>query len=339
MRRHGLLVALLGVAASGVALGNDSMATLGAGGLVFVQTGEVRMLSEDLHVSAEEVRVRYEFRNDGEAEVRSLVAFPLPDISGGPDFMQAVPTEDPENPFGFATSFDGEPVKAALHQYAFATNIDYSDYLRDLGVPLAPHGEETLAAIAALDEAQHLELQHRGLVVPMEYDAGQGWQKEYFPAWTLRSTYSWEAVFPVGETVVVEHRYRPSVGGTVAVTFLAEPYEGYDPATAYRTKYCTDDGFIAAVEATLPDPNDRYSAPFTESWLSYVWSTGANWAGPIGRFHLTVDKGRPENLVSFCWDGEVTKTSPTTFEMEAEDWFPPWGRELDILVLNRQVAQ
>ena len=53
------------------------------------------------------------------------------------------------------------------------------------------------------------------------------------------------------------------------------------------------------------------------------------------QLRLTIDKGRPENLVSFCWDGKVTKTSPTTFEMEATDWWPPYGRELEILILNR----
>jgi hypothetical protein len=32
----------------------------------------------------------------------------------------------------------------------------------------------------------------------------------------------------------------------------------------------------------------------------------------------------------------VTKTGPTTFEMEATDFYPPWNRELDVLILNRQ---
>ncbi len=331
-----MFAAVIGLVATGGTLANDTMATLGAGGLVFVQTGDVRLVSEDLYVSPGEVRVDYEFHNEGDADIATLVAFPLPDITGSPDFMASIPTEDPDNAFGFATRFNGRPVEATLHQYAFAINIDYSDYLRDLGVPLTPYGEETLAAIAALDEAQQLEMLHRALGAPMEYDAGQGWQKEYYPTWTLRTTYSWEAVFPAGETVTVAHRYRPSVGGTVAVTFLAEPYEDVDPATTYKQKYCTDESFVRAVERTLPDPRERYGAPFTESWLSYVWSTGANWAGPIGSFRLTIDKERPENLVSFCWDGPVTKTSPTTFEMEAEDWWPPWNRELEILILNRQ---
>ena len=337
MRRFVVVMATTALAAA-PALGNDTMATLGAGGLVFVQTGDVRMVSEELYVGPDAVRVRYEFRNESAADQTALVAFPLPDITGGGDFMVAIPTEDPENIFGFSTLVDGEAAATELHQYAFATNIDHSEYLGALGVPLTPFGPETIAAIAALDAETQQELFRRGLVVPMEYDAGEGWVREYLPSWTLRSTYSWEAAFPAGESVVVEHSYVPSRGGTAGVSFLGEPYEDYDPAAEYREKYCTDESFLNAVRKTLPDPAEPYGAPFTESWLSYVWSTGANWSGPIGRFHLTVDKGAPENLVSFCWDGEVTKTSPTTFEMEATEWWPPYGRELEILILDRFAA-
>jgi hypothetical protein len=172
--------------------------------------------------------------------------------------------------------------------------------------------------------------------MPTEYDAGEGEQTDYVPIWTLRSTYSWEADFPAGETAEVVHTYRPSVGGTTGVSFLYEPSDGYDPAGDYKRKYCTDDAFLSSVRKTLTNKDEPWSAPFTETWLSYIWSTGANWSGAIGKFHLTIDKGAPENLVSFCRDGEVEKTGPTTFEMEATDFYPPWNRELDVLILNRQ---
>ena len=328
-----------GLALSGVALANDSMATIGAGGLVFLTSQDIEMTSEDLTVGPEKVRVVYEFTSKAAEDQRVLVAFPMPDITGDGDFMVMVPTEDPENIFGFETTFNGEPVEAELHQYAFAFGIEYTEYLKELGVPLNPYGRDTIEAINALGDDQHKALVERGLVIPMEYStdpAGKVWQTDYTPIWTLKSTYSWEAEFPAGETVEVVHSYTPSVGGTVAVTFLSEPYEDYDPAADYLKKYCTDESFLKAVKKTLADPSQPYSAPFTESWLSYIWSTGSNWSGPIKNFRLTIDKGRPENLVSFCWDGKVTKTSPTTFVMEATDFYPPWNRELEILILNKQ---
>ncbi|WP_273560710.1 DUF4424 family protein [Methylobacterium sp. NMS14P] len=68
-----------------------------------------------------------------------------------------------------------------------------------------------------------------------------------------------------------------------------------------------------------------------EQYLSYVITSGGNWAGPIGTFKLTVDKGDPATLVSFCGTG-VRKTGPTTFESVATDYVP--GHDIDILLLK-----
>jgi hypothetical protein len=114
---------------------------------------------------------------------------------------------------------------------------------------------------------------------------------------------------------------------------LSEPYEGYDPASEYKTKYCTDEAFISAVRKTLPNPQEPWGAPFSESWISYVLTTGGNWSGgAIERFRLVVDKGSPANLVSFCGE-DVTKIGPTTFEMVKTDFWPE--RDLEILILKR----
>ena len=69
---------------------------------------------------------------------------------------------------------------------------------------------------------------------------------------------------------------------------------------------------------------------YWESRIGYILTTGANWSGPIGDFHLTIDKGAPENLVSFCGEG-VVKTGPTRFEIRAKDFVPE--RDLAILFL------
>lgn len=343
MNKHFLpTLAAAALALAAPASANDTMAALSAGGLVFLASEDIEMTSEDLTVGPDAVRVVYEFTNTGAEDRRVLVAFPMPDIKGDPDFMVSIPNAESDNIFDFRTTFNGEPVEATLHQYAFAYGIEYTDYLTGLGIPLLPYGQDTVTALNALPADEQAELVRRGLAIPMQYSTdpqGQEWQTDYMPAWTLRSTYAWEAEFPAGEAVTVVHEYRPSVGGTVAVTFLSEPYEGYDPAAEYAKKYCTDESFLAAVKKSLADPGDPYSAPFAERWISYVWSTGGNWAGPIRRFHLTIDKGRPENLVSFCWDGDVRKTSPTTFEMEATDFFPPWDRELEILILERRTTE
>lgn len=332
MRGLAFLVLAL-IAAPAVA--NDTIAQLGTGGLVFITNQSISMESEDLSISPDKVRVVYQFRNSSDEDQDVLVAFPLPDITGSGDFNVAIPSQESDNLFGFTTSFDGEPVESTLHQYAYAVGIDQTALLEELGVPFAPFGEATVAALNALSDADKQTLMHLGMVFPYEYDDGSGWKTDYTPAWTLKSTYSWEAKFRAGATAEVVHEYAPSVGGTVAVTFLGPPNEDEDRAAEYDRKYCTDEALKSSLRRQLTAPEDYYNAPYFETWISYIWSTGGNWSGPIGTFHLTVDKGDERNLLSLCWDGEVRKTGPTTFEMEATDWYPPYGRELELLILKR----
>ncbi len=332
------------------AVGNDTTAQLGAGGLVFVTNEQIKMASEDLYISPTEVRVTYEFENTSDEDQHILVAFPMPDIQGSGDFMVDVPIqrtryegaepiEDPDNLFGFATTFNGAPVEAELHQYVFNNNIDYTERLRGLGVPLEPFGEPTYAALEALDKADISELTRLGLIFSYEFDAGNGTEIDIVPLWTLRSTYSWEATFKPGISDVV-HTYRPSVGGTVATTFV--PSKGDDYANErhaeYVKKYCVEDSLIAGLRKQAVTQDGWTNYPYYENWISYIWSTGNNWSGAIGKFTLTVDKGSTDNLVSFCGEG-VKKIGPTTFQMTATDWWPPYDRELEILLLKKVEAE
>jgi len=315
------------------ALGNDTSAVLTTGGLEFVTNPDIVMASEELFISADEIRVVYQFRNDGAKDQSVLVAFPMPDIVPSVYSPVAFPTGPDDNLFEFSTTLDGQPVEARLHEYAYAHGVDRTKLLRQLGLPLVPISEAASATTDALDEETRATLLHFGLLMPDEYDVGEGMKMHYWPAWTYKATYTWEAVFPAGETVEVVHTYTPSVGGTVGVSFLGEAYDDYDPAREYAERYCTDESFLSGVRKTLRDPNDPWSAPFTESWISYILTTGSNWAGNgIERFRLVIDKGDPNNLVSFCGEG-VTKIGPTTFEMVKENFWPE--QELNVLILNR----
>lgn len=332
------------------AVGNDTMAQLGTGGLVFVTNEQIRMASEDLYISPTEVRVTYEFENTSEEDQHILVAFPMPDIQGSGDFMvdvpiqnanygSADPIEDPDNLFGFATTFNDVPVEAELHQYVFNNNIDYTKLLKNLGVPLEPFGEATSDALAKLDADDIQNLTRLGLVFSYEFDAGNGAEIDVVPLWTLRSTYSWEATFKPGISDVV-HTYRPSVGGTVATTFVpkqgdADSEQRY---AEYVKKYCVEGNLLSTLRKQAITEDGWTNYPYYENWISYIWSTGNNWSGSIGKFTLTVDKGSTDNLVSFCGE-DVKKIGPTTFQMTATDWWPPYDRELEILLLKKVEAE
>ena len=331
MRVLGIVGLLLAMGSP--ALANDTSAVLTTGGLEFITNEDIVMESEELFISKEQIRVVYQFRNTGETDQNILVAFPMPDIV--PNFFSPVafPMGPDDNLFEFETTLNGVPIEAELHEYAYAFGVDRTKLLKQLGLPLVPISTTASEATDALDDETTARLLHLGMVTPDEFDAGQGWEKHFWPAWTYKATYTWEGDFPAGETVEVVHTYKPSVGGTAGVSFLGEPYENYDPATEYKTKYCTDESFLKAVRGTLTNPDEPWSAPFYESWISYILTTGGNWGGgAIGTFRLVVDKGSEDNLVSFCGEG-VKKIGPTTFEMVKTDFWP--REELNILILER----
>lgn len=326
-----LLAAVLAALLASPALANDSTAELAAGGLVLTKTTAIEMRSEDLFISEQAVRVRYVFVNTSAAPVTTRVAFPMPEI-GGEDFGfhdTAIPNrDDPANILDFSTTVDGRPVVMAVEQRAFARGVDQTAWLKAHGVPLALQLDGVIARLDALPKAAQDEAVALGLAVPDEYDAGRGWETHLNPAWILRTTFHWEQTFPAGAEVVVEHRYRPAVGGTVGTMIGSPGYTADAEGAAQRTRYCMDAPFLAAVAKARGSLD---YAPFTETWIAYILRTGGNWARPIGDFRLVIDKGAPENLVSFCASG-VKKIGPTLFEVRKTNWRP--DRDLSILILK-----
>lgn len=324
-----LLIAALSI---GGARANDSTAELATGGLVFVKNDAIEMRAEDLYISTAEIRVTYRFFNKTDRDVTVHVAFPLPEIRiEHTDDNVSVPTDDPVNIFGFTTLVNGQPVRTQVEQRVTAHGIDRTRMLRELGVPLAPHLAATNEALDKLPRDKWDPLVKAGLAEVEEYDAGKGMEQHLAARWTLHTTFYWEQTFPANAETVIAHRYQPSVGGTVQTAVGASLAEAEDWIADYKRKYCMDATFLAAVKRA-PRAADNSFPPFSEERIDYILSTGANWSGPIRDFRLVVDKGAPDNLVSFCGEG-VKKIGPTQFEMRKTD-FVPQGN-FSVLILKR----
>ncbi|MFZ1681582.1 MAG: DUF4424 family protein, partial [Rhizobiaceae bacterium] len=190
-----------------------------------------------------------------------------------------------------------------------------------------PWDEAADRALMALPDDVAADWQARGIIGIEQWDVGQGWQTYRFPRWELHSTYHWRATFPAGKDVKVAHRYKPAVGATAGLNFYWDGTPS-DYWSSYEQKYCVDRDFAKALDRAA-----KPGAGLYESRIDYILTSGGNWAnGTIGRFHLTVDKVKPENLVSFCGEG-VKKTGATRFEMTAENYYPE--RDVHILLVRR----
>jgi hypothetical protein len=306
------------------ALANDTSAALGAGGLHFKHSAAIEMVSEDLFVSMDQVRVRYLFRNNTAKDVTLHVAFPLPDLKAD---MQEDPLNIPEvgeaNFIGFKTLVGGRPAGLQVERKAKRNGRDITAKLEALGAPLNPLDPKFSDKIAKLPPAQRAALIKAGYVGQDQIDQGKGWQPYYRPTWDMSTIYFREQRFPAGKDVVVEHSYRPVVGGTV-MPLLSSPDVWKSEQKRYQRDYCVDRSFEIAGR-TLDATRTQ------ERWIDYILKTGANWAGPIGQFRLVVDKGSAKNLVSFCGD-DVKKISSTQYELRAEKFTP--RKDLHILILT-----
>jgi hypothetical protein len=331
----GAILAIVGLGR--VAAANDTLAYLSTGGLQFVQSDSIEMRSEDLFISEQQIRVRYVFRNTSDRGITSIVAFPMPDIVF--DWWQGmdIPNPNSDNFLDFKTVVNGASVDASIQRRVFALGIDHTKLLEDLKLPLMPDGRKIVEKLDALPAAQQAELVSLGLARWDKYDdTGKGMVDHLVPFnWTLKTTYYWKQTFHAGKDLVVEHRYRPSVGGTAMGTYYYPASKEPDAIAVTRRftdLYCIDDAFRQTVlRAPRPAWYGPAGSPFSDRRISYILRTGSNWLGPIGDFTLTIDKGAPENLVSFCGKN-VTKTGPTTFQIKAKNY--QIERDLDVLILK-----
>jgi hypothetical protein len=312
---------------------NGSTAELAAGGLVLTNSADLEKRVEELTISPRQVRVSYRFYNGSPHDVKTAVAFPMPDITVSDAAANLpLPTDDPENLLGFSARVDGAPVHARAVQKVFARGADRTAELERMKVPLAPHLRTTDKALNRLSPADWEEARRIGLADVEEYSVGRGMRQQLSARWTLKTTYLWEQTFPAGQEVAVEHTYKPSVGRS-AQTALADPAAFQQPwLKEYMRKYCLDRDFMAAVEHARQAARTERDAPFSEERISYLLSAGANRAKPIGEFRLVVDTGDPANLVSFCMDG-ARKIGSTRYEVRKTGFLPQ--DDLHILILKR----
>lgn len=330
--RAGILAACAGlgaiVALAAAAHANDSTAELRAGGLQLIRSDVIDMVSEDLFLSTREVRVKYVYRNTSTADVTTRVAFPLPDI--GWEFGEApvaLPNPSLPNFVDFRTTVDGQDIPLEVEMRAVLdSGLDVTERVKAAGLPFLVTDFAAWDAIQTkMPLALAKELRDEG-VIWLDLVPETGAISYLRPAWTLKTTFHRMQTFPTGKDVVVEHVYKPVVGGSVGAAYV---HDDKDAKAQIKKDYCIDAQFDAALNK-LKASTGRDQL-ISERTMGYVLKTGANWAKPIGSFHLTIEKDSPEQLVTLCAEG-LKKTGPTRFELTRKDFSP----EQDIKILMLQ---
>ena len=345
MRVHGLGAAVMALMLAPMAQANDGFGGLSATGLTFGQTEAIAMEEEDLFISRDAVRVAYVFRNLTDADVTGEVIFPLPPISL--TYLLNTDYNLPEDAgradlVNFRAVVDGVEVPVSIDRIAVieppweegrplaeqydAPGEDVTQAMLRHGLPMVPDVDAVLEALQARDSAQLRAMVDDGLLETFS-DAPELTADDVMPLWSIVLRYHWTQTFPAGQVLRISHSYDNRPPGGIFV--WQDPPE-VEWLAGLQAQYCIDAGTSRALAAQLAGSEADGMVTGTAWHLGYVLRTANSWAGPIGRFRLTLDKGSEDHLLSFCAEG-VRKTGPTTFEVERHDFTPT--SDLEILIV------
>mgnify|MGYP003626937344 CR=1 FL=1 len=300
---------------------NDSVINISTGGIVLEKTPHVRILEEDLRVSPDRIEVRYVFENTSNRDQALTMGFPFPDV-----FVDDVDHRWADRPplrrFAvFETTVDGRPVDAEeIVEVIGLDGRNLTGLFRKEGLPLVPYAPAYVDTWTDPEDGDAMALKEklRGLGLLGNFESRK---------WKFRVNYVWRHVFKAGGRTAVRHVYRPIAGAFVFTPQVASPGADKSFAQWFRDAFCPSD----ATWAEMLKLTEHQGAP-TVRQVGYVLRTATSWAGPIGDFRLTVDKGRAGNALATCWRGPLTPSGPTAFTFSARDFAP--DQDLSIAILQ-----
>lgn len=302
-----------------------------------VKSGDIRMVSEDLRISLQQVEVDYVFHNDADHDIDALVAFPLPVLDGAEFYNEPLrfPIEKSTNFLDFHVSSDGKEIAFdtkidAVSAYV-AQPTDVANTLRRLGVSLDVR--RSTGYPCPVRESLRQRLAEQKL---LEIDNGTG-KTGCFGLWETQIQFVWKQHFGAKNDLHLRQTYRPFVGGGYGGTVgYAMPLESQISSDADHFCFAQSNSaslrtFLDAVKKQPVPPKDSLpQASYHYGEVQYVLSTAKNWKGPIHDFRLTVAVPEPHDFLVTCQP--LKAITPTTYGFERRDFVPEADLDFEIFV-------
>lgn len=293
---------------------NDSIARVGAGGITFLKSEDIRMAQEVLEISTKSIRVKYRFQNDSDKDIQATVAFPMPPYRWNAGESASDINIKPFRPF--ATQVNGHSVATKIAKRAMIKGEDVTSLLYKIGLTdqqifetfahCPDDGSEKKFELCGISKNQETLIKKLG-------------------DWDVSETALWEQVFPANKKINVLHEYTPLVGESYGI-----PYQkGFGNVSDILVKpenseACVDDGVQSAIQRRVKSLAD-YGAKEVWVWLKeveYILGTGRNWKGPIADFKLRIKKDSPDQFISLCFPGKPRRIGETVFEFSQKNFIP-----------------
>jgi hypothetical protein len=187
---------------------DDGAASIAAGGIIMVREPRITMQKEVLRISADKVKVDYEFRNDTDKDISTEVAFPVPVYS-----LDWVRYSTWQQGFeDFQLTVEGTKKRFEVETKAILDGRDVSSVLKKYGIDIASFGhlndQSNFASdIRRLSASQRTALVNAGLLDPDKYRDDS--------LWTVEKKYYWAQTFPAHAVVHISHQYTPNLSASI----------------------------------------------------------------------------------------------------------------------------
>ncbi len=266
------------------------------------KSDDVAMKRERLRITRKQVEVEYEFRNESEKDLETLVAFPMPEYSCGGMYARPWIFSD------FVVETDGKRVKPETELKAFVNGKDVTELVRKRGYLIA-----NCPDFSKLKEPEIQELRKLGLSEHSELD---DWE---IPSWSIRAKYYWKMLFPAKKSVQVKHRYAPQLGsnsvGMASLYAAGEPKESelMRWGNEHRTGVAEHGEYILRTGNNWK--NGIESLELIIEGDPLVWAHFENqlYSG-IGRLRFARKQFRPTQDLSFAFQQIKDPLSPVFYE-------------------------
>ena len=295
---------------------NDSTGYVSTGGIKYIKNKNIAMESEDLYISEKKIDVAYQFRNLTNRDITETILFPLPAFGGNEHDGEFADVEALFN--SFRVKVNGYAIRPTRHVNIVFPQNEAGNKFTDITSILAKCGvSEKLLLDSWTQKIESTVVNEKiaacsNQTLQKLLNSYGNWENN----WLVKVTYSWQQTFKAHSVTRVEHHYQPLVGG------------GFDVMQGL-SRFCTDKNFNQKL-SSLRKKNGNPPLFLTRE-LSYVLTTGANWAKPIGKFTLTIER-KPNELVSLCWDKSLKKISATQFRAVKTNFIPK--KDIDVVFIH-----
>ncbi len=307
---------------------NDSIGYLGAGGIEFKRTTDISMEREVLTISRSLIRVEYEFLNTSSFPISETVFFPMPFYG----FDEGCSPQHSGQLVGFKLWVDGVQQNTSRLVRAMLKDKDVTSRLRELGF-----SDEDIAEYRGVEGncysgntvsstgvfSKNMVILSKEGLADIRNESGIMFAT---PLWKSAYYYSWNQVFPPKTVVRISHEYVPFLGGQSGEYNFARLNELKSTYGNLLRNFCITDGTLHSgaeiqgrmTTGTLQIPLEGLSG----EEVSYILTTGANWAGAIKDFTLNLKKGSKDEIVSLCFDGKFKKQDDLTISLHEKNFIP-----------------